>query len=111
MLRSVQFFKKDDPFVNKNYRPVSILTAHSKKFEDVMLSQLTEQFNNIFHNNLAAFRKGFGCETTLLRLAEDWKKDLNKQQYVGPVLMDLSKAFDCLPHDLILAKLSEYGLC
>ena len=41
---------------------------------------------------------------------EDWKKDLDKQQYVGAVLMDLSKAFDCLPHDLILAKLSANGL-
>ena len=103
-------YKKDDPFVKKNYRPVSILTAHSKIFEDIMFIQLTEHFNNIFHNYLAAFRKGFGCATTLLRLAEDWKKDLDKQQYVGAVLMDLSKAFDCLPHDLILAKLSAYGL-
>ena len=75
-----------------------------------MFIQLTEHFNNIFHNYLAAFRKGFGCATTLLRLAEDWKKDLDKQQYVGAVLMDLSKAFDCLPQDLILAKLSAYGL-
>ena len=71
MLRSVQFIKKDDPFVKKNYRPVSILTAHSKIFEDIMFNyvhyvQLTEHFNNIFHNYLAAFRKGFGCATTLL---------------------------------------------
>ena len=89
---------------------MSILTSHSKLFEDIMFIQLTEHFDKIFHNYLAAFRKGFGCATTLLRLAEDWKKDLDKQQYVGAVLMDLSKAFDCLPHDLILAKLNAYGL-
>ena len=89
---------------------MSILTSHSKIFEDIMFIQLTEHFNSIFDNYLAAFRKGFGCQTTLLRLAEDWKKDLDKQQYVGAVLMDLSKAFDCLPHDLITAKLSAYGL-
>ena len=75
-----------------------------------MFIQLTEHFDKIFHNYLAAFKKGFGCATTLLRLAEDWKKDLDKQQYVGAVLMDFSKAFDCLPHDLILAKLNAYGL-
>ena len=75
-----------------------------------MFIQLKEHFDKIFHNYLAAFRKSFGCATTLLRLAEDWKKDLDKQQYVGAVLMDLSKAFDCLPHDLILAKLNAYGL-
>ena len=112
-LKSAQvcpIYKKDDPFIKKNYRPVCILTSHSKIFEDMMFIQLTEHFNSIFDNYLAAFRKGFGCQTTLLRLAEDWKKDLDKQQYVGAVLIDLSKAFDCLPHDLITAKLSAYGL-
>ena len=75
-----------------------------------MFIQLTEYFDNSFHNYLAAFRKGFGCATTLLRLAEDQKKDLDKQQYVGAVLMDLSSVFDCLLHDLILAKLNAYCL-
>ena len=74
-------YKKDDPFVKKNYRPVSILNSHSRIFEDIMFTQLTDHFNNIFHNYLAAFRKGFGCQTTLLRLAEDWKKDLDNQKY------------------------------
>ena len=110
MLRSIQFIKKDDPFVKKKYGPVSILTVHSKIFENIMFIQLTEHFNNIFHNYLAAFRKGFGCATTFLRLVEYLKKDLDKQQYVGAVLMELSKAFDCLSPDLILAKLRAYGL-
>ena len=64
----------------------------------------------ILHIHLAAFRRGYGCQTTLLRLAEDWKKELDGHQYVGTVLMDLSKAFDCLAHDLIVAKLKAYGL-
>ena len=55
-----------------------------------MFIQLTEHFNNIFHNYLAALRQEIGCATTLLRLAEDWKKDLDKQQYVGAVLMEKS---------------------
>ena len=51
--------------------------------------QITEHFDKIFHNYLAAFRKGFGCQTTLLGLAEDWKKELDSQQYVDAVWMDL----------------------
>ena len=104
-------FKKDDPFIKKNYRPVSILNSHSKIFESLIHCQLSEHFENIFNNYLAACRKGFGCQTTLLRLAEDWRRDLHNQLYVGAVLMDLSKAFDCLPHDLIVDKLAAYGLC
>ena len=42
----------------------------------------------------------------LLNLLKNWQKCLNKYGSVGTVLMDLGKAYDCLPHDLLLAKLS-----
>ena len=41
---------------------------------------------------------------------EDWKEALDKNLYVGAILMDLSKVFDCLPHELIIAKLKAYGV-
>ena len=44
------------------------------------------------------------------RLLEDWHEALDKNQYVATVLMDFSKAFDCLPHDILLDKLSAYGI-
>ena len=59
---------------------------------------------------MAAFRSGFGCESTLLRVIEDWKQALDKNEYTAAILMDLSKAFDCLPHELLLLKLKAYGL-
>ena len=43
-------------------------------------------------------------------LIEDWKGALDKNSVVGTVIMDLSKAFDLIPHDLLLAKLSAYGI-
>jgi hypothetical protein len=53
---------------------------------------------------LSAFRKGYGCQTALLKVIEDWKKALDQNRYVAAILMDLSKAFDCLPHDLLILK-------
>ena len=64
----------------------------------------------MFNPFLAAFRSGFGCQSTLLRVIEDWKNALDKNEYLAAILMDLSKAFDCLPHDLLLLKLNAYGL-
>jgi hypothetical protein len=66
-------FKKDDLFIMKNYWPVSILPTMSKRFEKIINEQLSNHFVNIFHKFLAAFRPGFGYQTTLMRLLEDWK--------------------------------------
>ena len=80
-----------------NYWPVSVLPTISNFFERAINSQLTEHFNSIFNHFLAAFRSGYGCQSTLRRIAEDWKKALDANKYVGAILMDLLKAFDCLP--------------
>ena len=75
-----------------------------------MHDQLSTFMDNHFNPFLAAFRKGFGCQSTLLRLLEDWRKALDSHECVVAILMDLSKAFDCLPHGLLIAKLRAYGI-
>ena len=89
-----------------NYRPVSVLSIFEKNLEQ----QLSDFFEYILNPYLCAFRRGHGSQTILLRLLEDWRNALDKNQYVAAVLMDLSKAFDCLPHDILLDKLSAYGM-
>jgi hypothetical protein len=61
-------------------------------------SDILPSFINLIE--ILAFRKGHGCQTTLLRLLEDWKQALDCNEYIVSILMDLSKAFDCLPHDM-----------
>ncbi|PFX25310.1 putative RNA-directed DNA polymerase from transposon BS [Stylophora pistillata] len=93
-----------------NFRPVTVLPAFSKVFEKIIHMQLTEHFKSIFHDYLFAYRRFHSCPTALLALTEDWRAELDKHNITGTVAIDLSKAFDCLPHDLLLEKLNFYGL-
>ena len=95
-------FKKNDPFLKNNYRPVSIHPINSKSFVEVLSEHLAEFFEIIFDKFLCALRKGHGCQMTLLKLFECWKLALEQNKYLAALLMDLSKAFDCLPHDILM---------
>ena len=86
------------------FRPVSILTIFSKIFERFVLNSMLEYTNSILSDHISAYRKGYSCQHVLLKLTEEWRHHLDKNEIVGAVLMDLSKAFDCLPHELLIAK-------
>ena len=103
-------YKKADNLVKGNYRPVSVLTTLSKLYESTMNDQLFKHFVSIFNKLLSAFRKGHSCQTLLVKCIEDWKSALDQNKHIGVLFTDLSKAFDCLPHSLLLAKLRAYGL-
>ena len=59
---------------------------------------------------MCGFRKAHSTQHALFGLLQKWQKELDSRGFVGTILMDLSKAYDYLPHDLIIAKLEAYGL-
>ena len=103
------FFKKDDRMLKKNYRPISILSSISKIFEKILKNQIMEYMDKLLSPYLSAYRKHYSTHHVLIRLLEEWRKALDDGYLVGAMLMDLSKAFDCIPHDLLIAKLQAYG--
>ena len=103
-------FKKLDPSDKANYRPVSVLPLLSKVFEKIIYDQLYEYLENFLSELLCGFRKAHSTQHALFRLIQKWQEELDSGGYVGTILMDLSKAYDCLSHDLLIAKLEAYGL-
>ena len=83
--------RKSSRFEKNNYRPVSILPVLSKVFRK------------------GGFRKGFGAQHRLIAMIEKWRDSMDKGTFFGALLTELSKAFDCLPQDLLAVKLSAYG--
>ena len=101
--------KNGDTSTKNNYRPVSILPTVSKIFEKHIFTQMYSYFSDKLSNQVCGFRKGFSPQYVLLSLLENFKRSLDKHNSCGALLTDLSKAFDCLSHNLIIAKLHAYG--
>ena len=103
-------FKKDDRTKINNYRPVGLLNIFSKIYERFLHENLTDYVDSFLSKFISAYRKSYSSNHVLIiRLIENWKKYLDQKNFVGAVLMDLSKTFDSIPYDLLIAKLHAYG--
>ena len=95
-----------------NYRPISLLSSISKIYEYVIFHQLLNYMdtNKLFYNDQYGFRPGHSTELAAVRFVTDLIKDMDNYKIPTTVLIDLSKAFNTLNHDILLSKLEYYGV-
>ncbi|CAB4019481.1 Hypothetical predicted protein, partial [Paramuricea clavata] len=102
-------YKKECELSQINYRFLTILPSLSKVFEKIVELRMSPHFEKIYHKYVFAYRKYHGCDTAILSLTEEWKKELDNHKVIGLVAMNRSKAFDTLRQDLTVQKLKQYG--
>ena len=92
----------------ENYRPISILPNISKLYERCLYDQISKYFETRFSKFQCGFRKGYSAQPCLLAIIEKWKTAVDNGGVLAGLFTDLSKAFDCIPYDLTIAKLAAY---
>lgn len=105
-------YKKGSKTDMSNYRPISLLPTFSKVFETIIFRRLQIYFNShhILTNSQFGFKKGCSTADAIHRVIQTVLSSLDVSQCVGAIYCDLSKAFDCVNHSILLGKLERYGL-
>ena len=103
-------YKKDDRNEIKNYRLVSIWNCFSKICEKLLYEHLLPFVNRSISDLMPARRSGYSTNHVFNSTFENWRHALDNNLFTDVILMDLSKVFDCISHDLLITKLHAYGL-
>lgn len=104
--------KKSNPKYPIDFRPISLLCSSSKILEKIIANELQSfiEANNILPNCQHGFRKSHSVSTQLLEVMDDFTYSLENKCLIDVIYFDLAKAFDTVPHSLLISKLNNIGI-
>ena len=105
-------FKKGDKSSPGNYRPVSLTSVLCKSLEKIVREAIMKHLNknNLLSDCQYGFRQNRGCILQLLKVVDEWSKDIDMNKQVDCKYLDFKKAFDTVPHKRLLKKLQSFGI-
>lgn len=108
----VPVHKDGSKLLAENYRPISLISTCCKLLEHVIASHISFflDSHNILANFQHKFRKRLSTTTQLLSVVHDFGHAINNREQIDAIFLDLSKAFDRVPHHLLLIKLQQVGI-
>lgn len=110
--RITPIFKKGNKTSARNYRPVSLTSVVCKTPEKLVRKHIIIhlQQNELLSNDQYGFRTGRSCSLQLLHMLNDWCEFIENNESSDTIYLDLAKAFDKVPHQRLLKKVSSYGI-
>ena len=108
----VPLYKGKDKAQTTNYRPISLLITISKLLEKIMHKRTYDFLSNsdqIFASQYG-FHSKYSCENAIQELVRNIVKGYEQNKKIISVYLDLSKAFDTIPHQILYEKMDRYGI-
>ena len=108
----ITLFKKGNPELPSNYRPISLLPIFSKIFEKLMYRRLFRflEVHNVLYSLQFGFQENHSIDHALVSLTEAIRNTLDNKRFGCGIFIDLQKAFDTVNHEILLSKLEHYGV-
>ena len=107
----IPIHKRNDTQECNNYRPISLTPIISKLFEKILKKQLYLHFenNNLFNDSQFGFRQGRSTDDAISELINQILRHFELCHHTVATFYDLTKAFDCVNHDILIKKFQSYN--